>query len=160
MTQPGTKFYISSKPPSAFLDAVVTGNLTVQGHTVLQSLHSVTFAGITSGAVLSQLNASNVSTGTLDVARGGTGVTTNSGRRYSRETHREHRVMSRLLRAWRDDGDSRYQGDGLDLAAMVRQDGHAAKVRRHAFWVETHFGRRGRVNRKMRAGYRRPGQTL
>ena len=43
------------------------------------TLNSATFAGVTSGAVLSQLNAANVSTGTLPVARGGTGVTSASG---------------------------------------------------------------------------------
>lgn len=55
---------------------------TGSGNVVLSDspvLNSVTFAGVTSGAIMSQLNAANVSTGTLAVARGGTGTTTSSG---------------------------------------------------------------------------------
>ncbi len=53
-----------------------SGNVVLSDFPVL---NSVTFAGVTSGAVLSQLNAANVSTGTLAVARGGSGTTTSSG---------------------------------------------------------------------------------
>jgi len=74
-------------PPSEMLkvggDAVVTGKLGVgvanptNALEVVGDVTATTFSG--SGASLTSLNAGNISTGTLPVTRGGTGVTTSTG---------------------------------------------------------------------------------